>query len=439
MPAIKRFNFRAESDAKLNINPDTIPTLIPSESVKLLMEGDKDPYYKIQAIPYPSKGNGWNYTESFWQSYIGKLNQRAYPGSARGHSTMWGSRNTADLFVIGGEVKSNGDGTGTVYLKNYIKPVGESGDNSIFIAMNKAGMIDYSIVSRTRDETFQKADGSWECNCIESMGGERNDALDYGDGAMEMKTNAGAMDEIKEEIVTLIRAGKVDKTSKWNSSGNDMEILPGFAYGKDGLVFYSALRQTSNRAKNNGNLDIARLADDLVREIDRTKTNKGNCKVDKKETLDSIATLKTNGEITLAEVAKVMGLEGQLKTNADSEAVTKYNAVVAVLGDDPVAKAKELADSLKVNAQKERDEKIVALAGAKENADKTVNPRYQYASVMLKDLEGEKFNAALEALRNDPYMKATASLMADMTTTAIVIGENGEKHNAYAGKASVTL
>ena len=34
---------------------------------------------------------------------------------------------------------------------------------------------------------------------------------------------------------------------------------------------------------------------------------------------------------------------------------------------------------------------------------------------------------------------ATASLMADMTTTAIVIGENGEKHNAYAGKASVTL
>ena len=69
----RRFNFRSEADSVLNLDPSTIPNLSPKASIDLFTEGDSNPYFKIQAIPYPSKANGWDYIESFWKSYLSKV------------------------------------------------------------------------------------------------------------------------------------------------------------------------------------------------------------------------------------------------------------------------------------------------------------------------------------------------------------------------------
>lgn len=211
---ILKMNFRETGDtSRLNLTPDSVPTLSPQAAINEFMAGDDNPYYKIEAINYPIKANGWNYKESFFESYIGKLNDRVIPGSKHGHSMDWGARPTTDFLVVGGKMEKNGDGTGVAYLKNYIPKSAES-DNSAFIKENKANLVHFSIVSYTKDEIIDNGDGSREYNVIESMYGERNDAVEYDMGGMDQKTNGKSggeppenseVDMTKEEALTLLK------------------------------------------------------------------------------------------------------------------------------------------------------------------------------------------------------------------------------------------
>ena len=441
MAHTRRFNFRTEADSVLSLDPNTIPNLSPKASIDLFVEGDSNPYFKIQAIKYPAKANGWDYIESFWQSYLSKVERAPVPGSRTGHNMQCGARGPTDLVVIGGKIESNGDGTGTVFLKNYIPLAGESGDNSVFIKANKAGMVDYSIVSVTRDLITPNADGSLVRQCVESLAGERNDCVDFGTGAMDMKTNSEEMvdESVIEEIHSLIKSGKVDKNSKWNSSGKDMEFLPGYAYGKAGLVFYSALRSTSNRAKNNGNLKLAQIADDLVREIDLIKPIKEK-RMNKEELLATLATMKANGDITLAECAKAMGLESQLKSNTDVENLAKMNSIVEVLGEDNVvAKITTLTTTAKANAEAAREKSIIDLVGLKVNEDGTENKRYTYVQKITSGLEGEKFNSALAGLKDDSIFKHLAEQAADVDSDANITGTTRKVNAEDYSAATVVL
>ena len=211
---IKKFNLRS-SKAKLKLDPSEIPTLVKSSILDQWMEGDEEPYYKIQAINYPIMANGYNYTESFFESFLSKLNIAPIPGSKSGHELSWGKRPPTDLLLIGGKIDKKGNGKGTVYFKNYIPKVGDSGDNSIFIKENKSNMVDYSLVARTRDEYDEKAD-KW--NVLESVSSERNDAVQYNDGAMEQKTNSRKAEETikgeskvnKEELLEKLKASKAN-------------------------------------------------------------------------------------------------------------------------------------------------------------------------------------------------------------------------------------
>lgn len=441
MPELRKLNFRSAPDSKLLISADSIPTLVPAESLALFQAGDEKPYFKVQAIDYPTKANGWTYTEEFWKSYIGKLNAAPIPGSARGHETRWGARGATDLIVVGGRVDAKGDGSGTVYLKNYIPPKGESGDNSVFIAMNKAGMVDYSIVSYTRDVIENQPDGEVTRMCVESLYGERNDCVDLGTGAMDMKTNADALPKEQERALSLIETGAFDKTSKWNGEG-DLELSPGFAYGKAGRVYYSALRQSANRAKETGNLDVADVAVTLIRAIDRYKQNREKKPVEKAEILEGVKTLKQNAELTLPEVAKAMGLEGQLKTDADAEAAAKLNAIKSVLGDgDVVDQVKALAAQVSAGSEAARENAIVALVGAKQNADGSDNVRFNYLNKQTAGLSGEKLNAALEAVKADPVMLALNAQVADGNSGINIVAPkaNAGAASSFEGSASVEL
>lgn len=191
LETIKKLNIRASNDKPLNIKAEEIPNLV---SEKILAEWIKedDPYFKIQAIKFPVKANGYNYTKSFFESFIKKMEVAPIPGSRDGHDYSFGGRASSDLILVGGKIELNKTNSekGIVYLKNYIPPVGASGDNNIFIKELKSNMIDFSLVSYTKDELVKNKDGSETWNVVESLFGERNDAVPREMGAMEQKLNS---------------------------------------------------------------------------------------------------------------------------------------------------------------------------------------------------------------------------------------------------------
>lgn len=187
-----------QPQGQLNIDPSTIPDLIPKEIINQWQEGDTNPYYKIQKIDYPIQANRINYLESFFESFIDKLKERPIPGSKAGHEINGMKRPPTDLIMTGAKLDSNGDGTGSVYFKNYIPPEGESGSNNVFIKENKSDMIHFSLVSYTKDDYYEDDDGNQVINVIGSIKGERNDAVEYGLGAMSQVTNIDLSDQSTE-------------------------------------------------------------------------------------------------------------------------------------------------------------------------------------------------------------------------------------------------
>ncbi len=137
----KKFNLKS-SKGLLKIDPDTIPITIPKKAQAEWMGGDDNPYFKIQAIDYPVKANGDNYLESFFKSFIAKLKIAPIPGSKQGHETSWGKRGDTDFILAGALMDPKGDGTGTVYFKNYIPKE----NNKTFIKELKTNMIEFSLV-----------------------------------------------------------------------------------------------------------------------------------------------------------------------------------------------------------------------------------------------------------------------------------------------------
>ena len=465
----RRFNFRSDPDSSLTLNPADIPNLSPNAAIALFTEGDSDPYFKIQAINYPAKANGWDYVESFWKSYLAKIARAPIPGSRTGHNMSYGARGPTDLVVVGGAIKANGDGTGTVFLKNYIPRVGESGDNTIFIKANKAGMVDYSIVSVTRDVITPMADGNYKKECVESIAGERNDCVDYGTGAMDMKTNAASIkinDAGLAAAKRLIESGKVDTTSKWSFSAEEGDKLLGdddwaeygkwhlavdeaaaeqtkerfkYPFGKDGKVYRSALRAIASRAAQADFQELSDEASELLDALDKKKNQEKH--MDKHEVLTALATLKVNSEITLAECAKAMGLESQIKTDADVATIAKMNSLQTALGEgDPVAKVTALKEVAKANAEAAREKAITDVVGPKMNEDKTENKRYNYVQKITNGLEGEKFNSAIAALKDDEILKTLAGDAADVdSATNVVVSTRKVNASEEYNSAAVVL
>lgn len=219
---LRRLNFvDAGSVEGLNLSADEVPTLIPAEKMNAWLKGDTEPYYKIQMIEYPIKANGLIYEESFFESYVSKLKNHPYPGSKNGHSVFWGERSKTDFILVGGKLEKNGDGSGKVYFKNYIPPKGESGSNETFILENKSNMVHYSLVTFPKEIREITSEGEVIHRVVESVKGERNDAVDYGTGAMKQVTNKSDLvqvDNIENNEGEIME--KVDKADLFKRLNN---------------------------------------------------------------------------------------------------------------------------------------------------------------------------------------------------------------------------
>ena len=468
---IRRLNYR--TSGKIAYSAEEIPTLSPKSSVAEFMKGDENPYYKLERIDYPVLANGLKYTESFFDSFLKNMKDHPFPGSKNGHELMWGKRGPTDFITIGGMLESKGGGKGSVYLKNYVPPEGETGSNATFIKECKAGMVHFSIVTYPRTENEETKDGII-INVVESLHGERNDCVDYGTGAMKQTTNA-AGDRLrgasKANVRKRINAGDVDNDSSWSWSASDGNKLLGqdgndwaeyalwhlvenanaedetkarykYPYGKGGKVYRSALRAIASRASAEGLSDVSAFASEMIQLIDekvsaavggdRTyNTQRGNDDM-KKEFMEMLANAASE-KVTLQEIAKVMNVEDQLVTKEHIDALAVVNSLKTLEVTDPVKEIETLRATIKVNAEAVKNAALDKEFGA--STDEKPNPLRQYAAERLANATYDDLMKGIKEVKESPIAKAIAANMTDVVANVGTL-ETGNQQAAPAPRKS---
>ena len=340
----KKFNLRKDKN-QLFIDASTIPTTISEKARLQWMDGDEDPYFKIQKIDYPIKANGDIYLESFFESFIASLADAPIPGSKDGHNTHWGARGTTDFVMVGAKMEPNGDGTGSVYFKNYIPKL----NNEVFIKELESNMIEFSLVAYVNQERVDNGNGDYEWYVTKAVSGFRNDAVDV--GAMEQKLN--------------------------------------------------------------------------------NKDNQGEKMATKKEHLDGLLGFKTNGEVTLLEVAKHLGLENQVITEDQKAKLNDLEGIVKLCGDKkPADLINEMLTEKKENAVKVRNAALGEAFGPEvyESTKKSNKARSYATKILGKDeLTEEKINE----IKADEIYLSLAAEHADVDSKENILGisESIKKEN----------
>ena len=447
------FNFRSE---KLSLSPEVVPTLVPAIVMDELQRGDSEPYFKLQAIKYPVEGTGVypsakaTYTEEFWESFLGVCKQRPIPGSKRGHE--FASRPSTDFYLVGGKLEKSSKGKGTVYLKNYVPPEGDTTSNAGLIRDMKAGIVHFSIVTMPKYET----EGD-EQHFTGSAGYERNDAVEYGVGAMEQSTNAGGEEfEILtpsiDNIHELIEQGAINARSSWIPLGtnklrsvgvnqNDIEefarmhlaIISGadphspesylYPIGKNGTVYRSALRTIASRAANNGHDEISGIATDLISRMDeQRRTHNRRPNMERDEFLKLLANMKQNGELTLTDCAEAMGLKEQIVTDEQRAAVKIVNSLKELEVSDPVEEIKNLRAKLEAVDSDRVKNALDSAFGPEKDKDGKENAVRKYAGTIAAGVKAENIDAKIEELKKDAVMLKLAGDRADFTSPENQLG-----------------
>lgn len=335
------------SRKKTDVSPDSIPNTIPAKYLKEWQKEDPDPYYKVQVIEYPILANGLNYLESFFESFVAKLKERAIPGSKSGHSFWYGEKPNADFIMVGAKIESNGKGAGKVFFKNYIPPNGDAGDNKSFIIQNKTDMIHYSLVTYPREERFEDKDGNTVINIIESLYGERNDAVEYDLGAMKQLTNQKDL----------------------NGLSNDTNLTDNQKEGEE-ILEKDELLKKINALKTNAELTLVEVAkamglENQVVNKEHTEALKVVNSLKELGLKDPIADIKVMQGKIEADAGAVLNarLDKEYGTNPDADSKENYlrqyagQQIATMEGNDLEAK---------INALKEDP---IALKFAKEKAD----------------------------------------------------------------------
>ena len=439
------FNFKS---AKLTISADEVPTLVPSSVMDELQKGDAEPYFKIQAINFPVEGNGVYparraiYTKEFWESFLAVTKNRPIPGSKRGHE--FSGRPATDFYLVGGKLVGE-NGKGTVYLKNYVPPEGDTTPNAGLIRDMKAGMVHFSLVTRPKYVTEGE-----EQRFIGSAGFERNDAIEYGAGAIEQTTNsADAVEPLVDSVTCaeeLIGAGKHNVRSSWifqtadklrllgrNSddwdnfakmhlariAGSDPRSEKSYLYpiGKNGTVYRSALRTVADRAANAGHEEIAGIAADLISLLhEQRRTHNRRPNMERDELLQLLANMKTNGELTLNDVAEAMGLKDQIVTDKHTDALKVINELNALGVSHPVENYKSTKKQLEaVDTDRVKNALDTAFGPEKDKEGKENTVR-SYAGTMTANVNASEIDDKIKALKDDAVMKRLAADRADFTS-----------------------
>jgi transcriptional regulator with XRE-family HTH domain len=367
-----------------------VPVLIPDKALEAIKGNEAEPYELIEAIPFPSEGQGGIYTGGYFESLLSQIKIRPLGGSKTGHEN---EKN--DFFTIGGKIDRTSESEGVCYLRVMIPAEGYETTNSGFIRSCKTGNQEFSIVANA--EPVRGNDG--KIYITEDLGRARNDAVP--EGAMKQTVSNSASEK---EIMNLIAEGAVDISS------DDSELI---ANGK-------VCRKAALRMQFNGP-DKA-LGARIMNAI--KKNHKEYNQVTKEEIIAALKAAIANNTLTLEEISKALGMENKLR-NADDEQRAKLVAAIAEALEMPAeTPARELLKAV-TEILKEAEETAEAVSeaeanqlsgGAKiKNADGSEidNPAYIHAKNQLSGKRGKVLKNAVEALKKDPVMLALRSKRAD--------------------------
>jgi hypothetical protein len=384
-----------------------VPTLVPNADKNPIFDGGPEPFFKIEAIDFPAKGSGGVYDGSFFKSFVNVTKDRPIPGSKRGHE--WASRGKSDFYTVGGRIDSLDNGkSGTAYLKIYMPPEGDETSNVGLIRDARAGMVHFSLVSRpdfnVKTEKDDMGNPIQVRHFTASMGAERNDAMEYGAGAMAQIVNSSGISLDLDAARALIESGQFD--SKSNVEGEPIQ---------NGRVYRSALRRIASRANEEDRSAIG----ELISLIDKAKNSKhgGNLMEDKQEAVSLLSTLIANGKEKITDIAAALGFGDKLRNEDDEKNAALAKAVNAKLGDKPIERIDAILAENKATAELKVENAVREVAGEKtlKNAagQPVDNPAHAYAAQKCAGLAGDELKNAVEALKKDPTMVALNGIRAD--------------------------
>lgn len=401
------FNYKSSKANMPSI--EEVPTLVKDSVLQVLQKNDKEPYYKIEAIDYPVNGSGGVYEASFFKSFINVTKQRPIPGSKRGHEFT--SRPSSDFYMIGGKTEENADGTGTAYFKMYIPTIGDPTDNHGFIRDAQAGMVNFSLVTAPEYNVKKDPDGVERRHFTKSNGYERNDAVEFGAGAMTQMVNSKEVINF-EEAREMIENGQISRNDKGESL---------YANGK---VSRPMLRRMVANADCENKAEIA----ELISLID--KKQNGGKPMELNDAIQMVQNAAANGQINMGETFKNCLV---LKSEADK----KNEAIVLALngkglGDDLVAGIDKIIAENKANAGAIAKNAVSAafgpetfeldVAGKKES---TKNAAHEYALQKCQGKTGAELETVINSLKDDIVMKSIRANQADPNSGINAIHENG--------------
>jgi hypothetical protein len=423
------FNY-ARSKATLPAS-DTILTLIPNKAWEALSKGDSDPYFKIEAIDFPANGSGGVYDASFFKSFLNVMKERPIPGSKRGHE--YTSRPASDFYTVGGKIDENADKkSGTVYLKIYMPKSGDFTDNAGFIRDAAAGIVNFSLVTapdyKVVTESDDKGNKIQVRHFIASMGYERNDAVEYGAGAMAQTVNSHNLPFDFDTAKALIEAGQFDRST--NVVGDPIQ---------NDRVYRTALRHLCSRAS----VEDRSALGELISMIDKSKNGRKTVE-DREEAVNLLSNLIANGKDKITDIVKDLGIESSLRNEADEKNAETVKALNAKLGDKPLERLEAILAENKANADATVENAVTAAFGAKEienvAKEKVPNSLHLRAMELCAGKRGEDLTAAIENAKKDPIMLDIARNRADGNSgfNRILRSESRDGAQTEAGDGIVT-
>ena len=402
------FNYKSNGKAMPSV--DDVPTLVKDAVLKELQANDTNPFYKIEAIDYPVNGSGGVYEASFFKSFINVSKQRPIPGSKRGHEFT--SRPSSDFYMIGGSTVDNADGTGTAYFKMYIPPNGDPTDHSGFIRDARAGIVNFSLVTAPEYNVKKDADGVERRHFTKSNGYERNDAVEFGAGAMSQVVNSKEVINF-EATREMIEAGLISRNDK------------GYSLYVDGKVSRPMLRRMVANADDETKTAIG----ELIMLIDAKHTNGGK-PMELNEAIQMVQNAAANGAINLGETFKD-------KIALRNEADKKNEAIVLALngkgfGDDLIAGIDKMIAENKANANAIAKDAVSTAFGAETfevdmngKKESVKNAAHEYAMQKCAGKYGADLDKEINSLKDDVVMKSIRANQADPNSAVNRIVENG--------------
>lgn len=152
--------------------------------------------------------------------------------------------------------------------------------------------------------------------------------------------------------------------------------------------------------------------------------SQGDGFMDKTEILKRLNSLKSNGEVTLPEIANAMGLKDQLITDEHRKALETVNALTDLGCKDPAAELKGLREQLNSGAAAVRNAKLQEVFGvsSRDKDGKEINLVLAYAADKAGDKLGEDLTNAINALKEDPILLHLQSQRMDHTDGSNQIG-----------------